>query len=99
MGQEGRGRKEECRTEDGARKKGAEPRMGQERRVQIREWGRKEGCKTEDGAGRKGTENRMGQEGSLLGDPRVASPQNLLCNFLTIGRTIRDSDNADLHMP
>ena len=95
----GWGRKEECRTEDGTGKKGAEPRMGQERRVQIREWGRKEGCKTEDGAGRKGTENRMGQEGSLLGDPRVASPQNLLCNFLTIGRTISDSDNADLHMP
>ena len=95
----GWGRKEGYRAEDGAGKKGTEPGMGQERRVQIREWGRKEGCKTEDGAGRKGTENRMGQEGSLLGDPRVASPQNLLCNFLTIGRTISDSDNADLHMP
>ena len=95
----GRDRKKGYRAEDGAGKKGTEPRMGQERRVQIREWGRKEGCKTEDGAGRKGTENRMGQEGSLLGDPRVASPQNLLCNFLTIGRTISDSDNADLHMP
>ena len=61
--------------------------------------GRKEGCRAEDGAGRKGTEPRMGQEGSLLRDPTVASPQNLLCNFLTIGRTISDSDNADLHMP
>ena len=42
------------------------------------------GYREEDGAGRKGAEPRMGQEGSLLGDPRVASPQNLLCNFLTI---------------
>ena len=68
-------------------------------RVQRGGWGRKKGYRAEDGAGRKGTENRMGQEGSLLGDPTVASPQNLLCNFLTIGRTISDSDNADLHMP
>ena len=68
-------------------------------RVQRGGWGRKEGCRAEDGAGKKGAEPRMGQEGSLLGDPRVASPQNLLCNFLTIGRTISDSDNADLHMP
>ena len=46
----------------------------------------------------KGAELRMGQEGSLLGDPRIASPQNLLCNFLTIGRAISDSDNTDLHL-
>ena len=83
MQNQGWGRKEGCRVEDGAGKKGAEPRMGQEGRVQSRAWGRKEGCKTEDGAGKKGTEPRMGQEGSLLGDPRVANPQNLLCNFLT----------------
>ena len=68
-------------------------------RVQSRGWGRKEECRADDGSGKKGTESRMGQEGSLLGDPRVASPQNLLCNFLTIGRAISDSDNADLHMP
>ena len=68
--------------------KGTERRKGQEERVQSRGWGRK-----------KGAESRMGQEGSLLGDPRVASPQNLLCNFLTIGRAISDSDNTDLHMP
>jgi hypothetical protein len=52
---------------------------------------------------RMGQEGRMqnrgwGQEGSLLGDPTVTSPQNLLCNFLTIGRAISDSDNTDLHM-
>ena len=67
-------------------------------RVQRGGWGRKEGCRAEDGAGKKGTEPGMGQEGSLLGDPRIASPQNLLCNFLTIGRAISDSDNADLHI-
>ena len=67
-------------------------------RVQRGGRDRKKGYRAEDGAGRKGTENRMGQEGSLLGDPRVASPQNLLCNFLTIGRAISDSDNADLHI-
>ena len=79
--------------------KGTERRMGQEGRVQSRGWGRKEGCRAEDGAGKKGTEPRMGQEGSLLRDPTVASPQNLLCNFLTIGRAISDSNNADLHTP
>ena len=68
-------------------------------RVQRGGRGRKKGYRAEDGAGKKGTEPRMGQEGSLLGDPRVASPQNLLCNFLTIGRAISDSDNTDLHMP
>lgn len=77
--------------------KGTERRMGQEGRVQSRGWGRQEGCRAEDGAGKKGTEPRMGQEGSLLRDPTVASPQNLLCNFLTIGRAISDSNNADLH--
>ena len=81
------------------RKKGYRAEDGAGRRVQSRGWARKEGCRTKDGAGKKGTESRMGQEGSLLGDPRVASPQNLLCNFLTIGRAISDSDNADLHMP
>ena len=89
----GWGRKKGYRAEDGA------GRTGQEGRMQNRGWGTKEGCRAKDGAGRKGTENRMGQEGSLLGDPRVASPQNLLCNFLTIGRAISDSDNTDLHMP
>jgi hypothetical protein len=88
MQNQGWGRKEGCRVEDGAGKKGAEPRMGQEGRVQSRAWGRKEGYRVQDG-----------QEVSLLGEPRVASPQNLLCNFLTIGRTIRDSDKADLPMP
>ena len=67
-------------------------------RVQRGGWGRKEGYRAEDGSGKKSTESRMGQEGSLLGDPRIASPQNLLCNFLTIGRAISDSDNADLHI-
>ena len=56
------------------------------------------GYREEDGAGRKGAEPRMGQEGSLLGDHRVTSPQNFLCNFLTIGRAISDSDNTDLHL-
>ena len=79
--------------------KGTERRMGQEGRVQSRGWGRKERCRAEDGAGRNDSGMRMGQEGSLLGDPTVTSPQNLLCNFLTIGRAISDSDNADLHMP
>ena len=94
-----RGRVFRSDPEQKAKTKGTEPRIGQERRVQSRGWGRKEGCRADDGSGKKGTESRMGQEGSLLGDPRVASPQNLLCNFLTIGRTISDSDNADLHMP
>ena len=62
MQNQGWGRKEGCRVEDGAGKKGAEPRMGQEGRVQSRAWGRKEGCKTEDGAGKKGTESRMGRK-------------------------------------
>ena len=56
------------------------------------------GYREEDGAVRKGAELRMGQEDPLLRDPTVASPQNLLCNFLTIGRAISDSDNADLHI-
>ena len=94
----GWGRKKGYRAEDGAGRKNAEPRIGQERRVQSRGWGRKEECRADDGSGKKGTESRMGQEGSLLGDPRIASPQNLLCNFLTIGRAISDSDNADLHI-
>ena len=67
-------------------------------RVQRGGWGRKKGYRAKDRAGRKDAKPRMGQEGRLVGDPRVASPQNLLCNFLTIGRAISDSDNADLHI-